>query len=349
MSFRTRRVIFATPFYMLFEFFLLKYLFLLFWPLSDLYLLIATILLGCLQIIPMLFEEKKSTAIGRFFTEIFGIWQWAMLMILIVLIIIYILNPQIYVLLAIVPILGVYSYYHAHKLVVKQHTLKFDNLKEDVNIVHLSDIHFGAVRHKKIIKQIANKLKELSDSCDIAIISGDLADGSCVVNEDDFLAFRDVDMPIVFTPGNHDFYPGIENVCRAARKAGIIVLDDEKMEFKGLNIFGLSFSFGDKENVSNEQLKLATSKDKVNIINYHVPYGWDLFTRLGYNLQLSGHTHGGQFYPMKNICKLMFKYNMGLFEENGNYLSVTTGVGSMDTPMRWGTDSELVILKLRKN
>ena len=149
-------------------------------------------------------------------------------------------------------------------------------------------------------------------------------------------------------PENHDFYPGIENVCRAAKKAGMIILDDEKMEFKGLNIFGLSFTFGDKEDISNEQLKQATDEDAVNIINYHVPYGWDLFTRLGYNLQLSGHTHGGQFYPMRWFCKLMFKYNMGIFEKNGSYLSVTTGVGSMDTPMRLGTDSELVILKLRK-
>ncbi len=355
MSFRTKRVFIATPFYMLFEFFLLKYFFLLFGGVNDVYLFIATLLLGCLQCIPMIFEEKKSTAVGRFLTEIFGIWVWVMLMLLIDMIVIYIVKQFINipiefvcVLLAIVPILGAYNYYHAHKLVVKQHTLKFDSLKEDVNIVHLSDIHFGAVRHKKIINQVANKLKELSDSCDIAIISGDLADGSCAVMEDDFLAFKDVDMPIVFTPGNHDFYPGIENVCRAAKKAGLIVLDDEKMEFKGLNIFGLSFTFGDKENISNEQLKQATSEDSVNIINYHVPYGWDLFTRIGYNLQLSGHTHGGQFYPMISFCKLLFKYNMGIFEENGNYLSVTTGVGSMDTPMRWGTDSELVILKLRK-
>ena len=142
-----------------------------------------------------------------------------------------------------------------------------------------------------------------------------------------------------------------EEVVNIFRKYDLVVLpvlDDEKMEFKGLNIFGLSFTFGDKEDVSNEQLKQATDDDTVNIINYHVPYAWDLFARLGYNLQLSGHTHGGQFYPMNLFCKLMFKYNKGIFEENGNYLSVTTGVGSMDTPMRWGTDSELVILKLRK-
>ena len=252
------------------------------------------------------------------------------------------------ILLSSVPILGVYNYYIAHKLVVKQHTLKFDNLKEEVDIVHLSDIHFGAVRNSKIINQVADKLKELSETCDVAIISGDLADGSCVVEEDDFLPLKDVGMPIIFTPGNHDYYPGIENVCNAAKKAGLIVLNDEKFEFKGLNIFGLSFTFGDKKEVSNEVLKQVVNKNAVNIINYHVPYNWDLFSNLGFNLQLSGHTHGGQFYPMIWFCRLMFKYNMGLFKENDNYLSVTTGVGSMDTPMRWGTNSELVVLKLRK-
>lgn len=89
MSFRTKRVFIATPFYMLFEFFLLKYFFLLFGGVKDVYLFIATLLLGGLQCIPMIFEEKKSTAAGRFCTEIFGIWQWARLMILIDLIVIY--------------------------------------------------------------------------------------------------------------------------------------------------------------------------------------------------------------------------------------------------------------------
>lgn len=141
MSFRTKRVFIATPFYMLFEFFLLKYLFLLFGGVKDVYLFIATLLLGGLQCIPMIFEEQKSTAAGRFFTEIFGIWQWSMLMILIDLIVIYVIKQFIdisfgivCILLAVVPILGVYNYYHAHKLIVKEHTLEFKNLKEEVNI-----------------------------------------------------------------------------------------------------------------------------------------------------------------------------------------------------------------------
>ena len=355
MSFRTRRVIFITPFYTIFQFFLLKYILLLFADVNDIHIAVLAILMGLLHLIPMFFESKKSTSVGRFLTTIDGIWMWASVIFLIDIIIIYIVNMFIFlpieinvILLAIVPILGVYNYYKAHKLVVNEETLVLDNLAHDINIVHLSDVHFGSVRHKKIIQKIADKLKELEKTCDIVIISGDLADGSSVVEEDDFLALREVEMPIIFTPGNHDFYPGIENVVRASKKAGIVVLDNESMEFGCLNIFGLTFTFGDRE---IPKIDKSLIKDGfVNIINYHVPYYWKEFSQLGFDVQLSGHTHGGQFYPAINFANIMFEYNMGLFKNDlGKYLHVTTGVGSMDTPMRWGTDSELVILKLRKN
>ena len=352
MSFRTRRVLFSTPFYMLFEFFLFKYIFLLVGGLDDAYLLLLTVFIGLNRFMPMFFEAKKSRKITRFLTTVDGVWMWASVMFLIDIVVIYItgnfisLSTQINIcLLLIVPILGVYNYYKAHNLVVHEKTLKLDNITHNINIAHLSDVHFGSVRHKKIIRDISDKLNSLN--CDIAIISGDLADGSSVVLEDDFMAFKDVKMPIVFTPGNHDFYMGIENVINACRKAGVIVLDNVSMQFKDLNIYGLPFSFDDRSNPKLDESLIC--KDKINIINYHVPYFWQEFSELGFDIQLSGHTHGGQFYPVVWFGNLMFGYNMGLFKNSlGKYLHVTTGVGSMDTPMRWGTDSELVILKLRK-
>lgn len=355
MSFRTRRVIISTPFYMVFEFFLFKYTFLLLGGCSDVYVMILALLIGILRLVPMFFEARKSTVPGRFLTTVDGVWMWVSLMLLIDILIIYVLGMFMalsfeikVVLLAIVPILGVYNYYKAHKLVVNEKTLKLDNLTRDINIVHLSDVHFGSVRHKEIIRQIVDKLEELEDTCEIAIISGDLADGSSIVEKDDFLAFKKVNMPIVFTPGNHDFYMGIENVFEACRNAGIIILDNDSMQFEGLNIFGLRFSFEER---SRPEIDESLIKEGfVNIINYHVPYYWDEFSKLGFDIQLSGHTHGGQFYPAVNFAEILFEYNMGLFKNSlGRYLHVTTGVGSMDTPMRWGTDSELVILKLRKN
>lgn len=356
MSFRTKRVLFSVPFYIIFQFFLLKYIFLLFGGVDDVILIVISILIGLMRCIPMFFEERKSTTVGRFFQTVDGIWMWASLMFLIDVVLIYVLNSFItlpkfivYILLAIVPVLGVYNYYKATKLVVNSKILEFDNLNRNINIVHMSDVHFGSVRHKQIISQIAEKLKELEDSCQIAIISGDLADGSSVVEPHDFEGLKDVKMPIVFTPGNHDFYMGIENVIEACQNAGIIVLDNDNFEFENLNIYGLTYSFDDIPTPTPDEIKNNLNPNLINIINYHVPYNWEEFSSLGFDIQLSGHTHGGQFYPVVNFANILFKYNKGLFKnKSGNYIHVTTGVGSMDTPMRWGTDSELVILKLRK-
>ena len=354
MSFRRQRVIIMTPFYMLFEFFLLKYLFMLFHPLSNLELLFITIIIGIINMIPMFFEEKKSRFITRLLAEISAIWMWASLMFLIDIVVIYaadyFFNINLSFLLLIVPLSGIYAYYKAHKLIINEKTIELDNLNSDVNIAHLSDVHFGAVRHEELINQVRDTLMEVSKTCDVAIISGDLADGSSIVNEDDFMQLNDVEMPIIFTPGNHDYYLGIENVIKACKKAGIIVLDNESLEMDDLNIYGLSYSFEDIEMPTPEELKSQVKADKTNIIIYHVPYDWPEHSKMGFDMQLSGHTHGGQFYPVKWLSELIFKYNIGLFKDDlGHYLHVTMGVGSMDQPLRWGTDSEVVILKLRKN
>lgn len=356
MSFRSRRVILSTPFYMVFEFFLLKYAFSLIGGVDAIYLILIVILIGLIRLVPMFLEAKKSRKITRFLTTVDGIWMWVSVMLVIYVVVVYIINVFVStsllinaMLLAIIPILGVYNYHKAHKLVVNEVTLTLDNLSRDINIVQMSDVHFGSVRHKEVIHKIVGKLKELEDICELAIISGDLADGSSVVEKDDFIEFRDVNMPIIFTPGNHDFYPGVESVIDASKNAGIIVLDNDNFEFKNLNIYGLTYSFEDIEKPGVEEIKSKIDPDLVNIINYHVPYDWDEFSEMGFDIQLSGHTHGGQFYPAIYLANILYDYNMGLFKNNsGNYLHVTTGVGSMDLPMRWGTDSELVVLKLRK-
>lgn len=354
MSFRQKRVLISAPFYALFEFFLLKYIFLLIGDVNDTYIILLAVIIGLIRVVLMFLESKASTPFGRFLSTVDGIWMWASLMYLIDIVFIYLINIFIplsleirLLLLAIVPIIGVYNYYNAHKIVIKERTINLDNLSQDINIAHLSDVHFGSVRHKSIIRDIADKIKEIEDKCDLVIISGDLADGSSVVLKDDFSQFSKLNIPIFFTPGNHDFYMGIESVIEASRKAGIIVLDNEKTQFKCLNIYGLTYSFDDRSTPNFD--KNMINPNMVNILNYHVPYYWDEFSSLGFDIQLSGHTHGGQFYPVVWFSELLFKYNKGLFKNKlGKYIHVTTGVGSMDVPMRWGTNSEIVILKLRK-
>ncbi len=354
MSFRTKRVIFSTPFYMLFQFFLFKYLFLFFGGLDDVYLIILSVFIGFIRIVPMFFEARKSRSITRFLAKVDGIWMWASVMLLIDIVILYLIASfyklpleVISLSLVIILILGIYNYYNAYNLVVNEKVLKIKDLNQEINIAHLSDVHFGSVRHDEIIEKIAFKLRQLEDTCKLAIISGDLADGSSVIKEDDFMALSNVDMPIIFTPGNHDFYMGIDNVIKACKKAGVIVLDNSSFKFENLNIYGLTFSFEDRE--MPEIKKDIIDSDALNILNYHVPYYWEEFSDLGFDIQLSGHTHGGQFYPAVFFSNLIFKYNKGLFKnEYGKYLNVTTGVGCMDISMRWGTKSEINVLKLKK-
>lgn len=355
MSFRTKRVLMWSPFYALISYFVLSYLFSFFGGINNIYLAIFALLQLLIQTVPMLFEEKKSTVLGRLLTKLFGIWEWFLVMFIIISIASYLMglfitvtSVIIEILLISVAVIGIYSYHHANNLVVKEKVLEFDSIDREYKIVQLSDVHFGSIRHKSLINDLAIKLDELSDTCDLAIISGDLADGSCCVEEDDFLELKKVNMPIIFTSGNHDYYPGIENVHRACRKAGVIVLENDSMQYENLNIYGLSYSFGDIPIPSREELESSIVEDMINIVNYHVPYGWDELSEIGFDLQLSGHTHGGQFYPAVLFGNIIYEgHNMGLFKDKRNhYLHVTTGVGCMDFPMRWGTDSEMVILTL---
>ena len=310
---------------MLFEFFLLKYIFLLIGGMDNVYLVILTLLIGINHFVPMIFEANKSRAITRFLTTLDGVWMWASVWFLIDIVAIYIIGIFVTLsfemniaMLAIVPILGVYNYWKAHRIIVREKTVELKNLTHDISIAHLSDVHFGSGRHRKLIGDICDKLNSLD--CQLAIISGDLADGSSAVGPDDFFAFKDVIMPIIFTPGNHDFYPGIENVIEACEKADIIVLDNESMIFDCLNIHCLTFSFEDRT-VPKLDGSIIDS-DRVNILNYHVPYYWNDFSKLGFDIQLSGHTHGGQFYPAILFSYLIFDYNKGLFKnESGKYNS----------------------------
>lgn len=361
MSFRTRRILFSTPLFMLFEFFFFKYLLSLFIEVNEIYLIVLVIILGLIQSVPMFFEEKNSTPIGRCLTTFFGVLEWFLMMGVFYLIIVYglglfikIPRKLLYLGLFVIAVIGIYAYVHAHQIIVKKKLLTFDNLDRDYNIIHISDVHFGSVRNDEIISGICDRIKSVEDDCDLLIISGDLADGSCVVKEDDFMPFSKIDIPVIFTSGNHDYYPGIGNVHRACKKAGMIVLENDSFEYDDLNIYGLSYSFDRISMPGADELRSVIKEDKINILNYHVPAGWNEFSDMGFDIQLSGHTHGGQFYPVNKFGNLLFEgHNMGLFSKvddnnRNHYLHVTTGVGSMDVPMRWGTDSEIVILNLRK-
>ncbi|MDR0913421.1 MAG: metallophosphoesterase [Methanobrevibacter sp.] len=247
----------------------------------------------------------------------------------------------------IIPILAIYAYYNAHHLIVKEHNLYIKNLTEELSLIHISDLHIGSIRNKKLLTNLTKKINSIA--CDLVIISGDLADGSCPIDEDMFIPLKELNKPIFFTYGNHDYYMGIDALDIATSKAGIYCLNNENTVFKGLNIYGLSFSLGSSNDMSEiEKIARNIDKNQANLLIYHIPSNWDFFKSIGFDIQLSGHTHGGQFYPMNFFVKSQFPYLRGLFRDKNSYLSVSDGVGTLSPPMRLGTHSEIVLLNLKK-
>ena len=127
MDFRTRRILFSTPFFMIYEFFALKYLLGLFVTFNDLYLIPVIIILEAARIIPTFTERKKSSKIGRFLATFYGVYEWFLMMLFFYLVFMYIIGIFIpnatlihLIVLLIVMIIGVYAYIHAHKIIIKQ-------------------------------------------------------------------------------------------------------------------------------------------------------------------------------------------------------------------------------------
>lgn len=314
-------------------------------------------------------ERYKTRRITQYLTEISGIWLWISFMYLFEIIFFHIADIFIKIpypvksgIILLIPLLAVTGYYIAHQPHIKRYDVflneKNSTKSKPLTIIHISDIHYGSMVKKKTLLKtvdIINKIaSEKENTTVITVISGDIADGSCPIHPDAFMPFKEAITSVLFTPGNHDYYQRIDNVKKALENAGIIILDNDNMEYnqENINIIGLSFSFGE----TNIPYTLPVMDDKNNILIYHVPQYWKEFSDMSIDIELSGHTHGGQFPPATQFTELLFKYNHGLYsrkikEDNTvrtAYLSVTEGVGFFAAPIRLGTHSEIVVLNVKR-
>ncbi len=342
---------------------------------SNYIILAIVLILAVSRLTSMTIEKNKTHKITQYLVEFDGIWLWASFMYLFEIIILYIIEQFItiplslrIIIVLLIPLLGIIGYYIAHNIYIKGYEVylneKAQTPSKPITIIQISDLHIGSMRREKTIKRVVktiNKIaleKEKENTKVITIIAGDIADGSCPVTPDMFMTFKEATMPVLFTPGNHDYYQGIDNVKTALENAGITILDNDNIVYdkENINIIGVKFSFNESEQ-DNEQYQLPIKQDKNNIVIYHAPFYWDEFSKMGVDLELSGHTHGGQFYPATWFTKRMFKYNRGLFnrqvtQQDGtkmnSYLSVTDGIGSFAAPIRLGTHSEVVVLNINR-
>jgi hypothetical protein len=153
---------------------------------------------------------------------------------------------------------------------------------------------------------------------------------------------------IFYVAGNHEEYPGRMKFLDAASRVGIFILHNQKIELDGLQIIGVH----DREMhdaAEYGEILRGTKIDgqRASVLLAHEPINMAVPEAAGVSLQLSGHTHGGQFLPWTFMAlRVHGRFNHGL-NRLGNLLVYTSfGAGTWGAPMRLGTKSEIILIRL---
>jgi predicted MPP superfamily phosphohydrolase len=221
-------------------------------------------------------------------------------------------------------------------------------------IAQISDIHIGPLRDRRFSTHLTERVNALAP--DLVCVTGDLVDGSARLLADEVAPFGALRARCgaYFVTGNHDHYSGADDWVGVIAKLGLVPLRNRHITVR---CDGASFvlagvddhrgGFGDGQ---REDLPLALSgvdPELPVVLLAHDPGTFKRASRSGVDLQLSGHTHGGQIWPFRWLVRLVTPFVEGRHARNGAELYVSRGTGFWGPPMRLFAPAEITELVLR--
>lgn len=247
-------------------------------------------------------------------------------------------------------IVGIYGIINANNVRVTNVSVSLKNLPDywkGKTAVWISDVHLGPVRRYEFAQEIAEKIKQQNP--DLVFIGGDFFDGG-VIDLDDFTEpFSKISATdgVYFITGNHEEFSDDTAYLDAIKKSGIKILNDGAVDVKGLQIVGIDWKDAeDKQKYKSALDKISLDKNLPSILLKHAPTNLQMASDKGFSLQISGHTHVGQVFPINLIVKLIYKdYNYGLRKLDGMQVYTSSGAGTWGPPMRVGNYPEIVVMK----
>jgi uncharacterized protein len=224
---------------------------------------------------------------------------------------------------------------------------------KNLRIAAVSDIHLGSIIRKRSIKKLSVILQKTKP--DIVFLLGDIVDGDLgPVLRDDLLSYftcpKCKDGLLAIT-GNHEFIGGASITIPYIEKNGIRILKDEVVTLDGgIQIVGRidrdGFRFDGKRRLSLEDLMKQVDKNKPVILLDHQPVKLGEAEKEGVDLQLSGHTHNGQLWPLNYVTGLIYEVSYGYKRKGNTQFIVSSGFGIWGPRIRSGSRSEVLLINV---
>jgi predicted MPP superfamily phosphohydrolase len=235
--------------------------------------------------------------------------------------------------------------------VVKRVTIPLARLPRSAHgfrIAVVSDIHLGPILGRAHAQRVVDTIN--STQPDLIAVVGDLVDGS--VKElgpaAEPLAGLSAPHGSFFVTGNHEYFSGADAWVDHVRELGLRPLENERVEIAGFDLAGVNDIAGESHGEGPDFAKALGDRDRsrASVLLAHQPVVIHDAVRHGVDLQLSGHTHGGQLWPGNLVAKLANPTVAGLERYGDTQLYVSRGAGAWGPPVRVGAQSDITVVRL---
>lgn len=215
-------------------------------------------------------------------------------------------------------------------------------------IAVVSDIHIGPILGRAHTRRIVDTINATSP--DLVAVVGDLVDGSVadLGSAAEPLAALRARHGSYFVTGNHEYFSGAEQWVDHVRELGLIPLENARVEIEGFDLAGVNDIAGETEGQGPDFGRALGDRDRgrAAVLLAHQPVVIHDAVEHGVDLQLSGHTHGGQLWPGNLLAELANPTVAGLERYGDTQLFVSRGAGAWGPPVRVGAPSDITVVEL---
>jgi hypothetical protein len=227
-----------------------------------------------------------------------------------------------------------------------------------LTIVQITDLHVGPTIREREVRRVVDQVNALRP--DVVAVTGDLVDGSVrdLGHAVAHLGRLQARHGVYFVTGNHEYYSGVDDWTEELRRLGLRVLRNERVAIGGagasIDLAGVddwsAARLGRGEGPDLERALAGRDPERSLVLLAHQPRGVGQAVRAGVELQISGHTHGGQIAPFSLLVGAVYPYVKGLYRheerERSGSIFVSRGTGYWGPPLRLGSPPEIARIVL---